>query len=79
MSWLILAVGVLWLILSWSNLKLALSLLFGLLPVYLLRFKVGFVPSTVLEEFIVITTMVWLIKSWPRPWKNIILILLLGR
>ncbi|HNQ45273.1 MAG TPA: O-antigen ligase family protein [bacterium] len=72
MSWLILVVGVLWLILSWSNLKLALSLLFGLLPVYLLRFKVGFLPSTVLEEFIVITTMVWLIKSWPRPWKNII-------
>ena len=72
MKWLVLLIGILWLLLSWYNLKLSLSFLFGLLPTYLLRFKIGPLPLTILEELILITALVWLIKAWPRPWKNII-------
>ena len=72
MKWLVLLIGILWLLLSWYNLKLSLSFLFGLLPTYLLRFKIGPLPLTILEELILIAALVWLIKAWPRPWKNII-------
>jgi putative inorganic carbon (hco3(-)) transporter len=49
-------------LLAWKNLKIALTLLAGLLPLYLLRFSVGPVPLTVLEGFIFISFTIWLLK-----------------
>ena len=70
--WLIaLLVGVFWSILAWRRWPLAVSLLAGLLPTYLLRFKVGPLPMTILEELILLTTAIWLIKQYPQPWANL--------
>ena len=53
-------------ILAWRNLRLGLILLSGLLPVYLLRFSIGPIPSTALEIMILICAVVWMIKLiWP--------------
>jgi len=49
-------------ILSWRNFKLGLLLLTGLLPVYLLRFDIGPIPSTALEILILISIVVWILK-----------------
>jgi len=48
--------------LAWRNLKLALVLLCGLTPTYLVRFTVGPVPSTMLEGFLVIAIGVFIIQ-----------------
>lgn len=70
--WLIaLLVGVLWSILAWRRWPLAVSLLAGLLPTYLLRFKIGPLPMTILEELILLTTAIWLIKQYPQPWASL--------
>jgi len=37
-------------------------LLTGLLPVYLLRFDIGPIPSTALEILILISIVVWILK-----------------
>lgn len=63
--------GIFWLLLAWINLPLAVSMTLGLLPTYLLRFKVGPLPMTILEEIILLTTAVWLVKAWPLPWRNL--------
>jgi O-antigen ligase len=49
-------------VLAWRDLKLALILLCGLTPTYLVRFNVGPVPSTMLEGFLVIAFLVFAIK-----------------
>lgn len=49
------------------NLKAALILLAGLLPLYLLRFSIGPIPTTTLEGIILTAFAVWLIKF--RAWK----------
>jgi len=64
-------IGIIWSILVWRNLPLAVSLLAGLLPTYLIRFKIGSLPMTVLEELIILTTIIWLLKEWPQPWRNL--------
>lgn len=70
--WLIaLLVGVFWSILAWRCWPLAVSLLAGLLPTYLLRFKIGPLPMTILEELILLTIATWLIKQYPQPWANL--------
>ncbi|MBT4856654.1 hypothetical protein HON52_00500 [Candidatus Uhrbacteria bacterium] len=53
--------------LAWRDLRMALIVLAGLLPIYLLRFSYGPVPSTVLEGFILIALLIWIIqkKKWP--------------
>ena len=48
--------------LAWRDLKMALILLAGLLPIYLLRFSIGPVPSTALEFLILITFLIWTFK-----------------
>jgi putative inorganic carbon (HCO3(-)) transporter len=53
---------VLFAILAWRNLKLALVVLTGLLPIYLLRFNVGPIPTTALEVLLLICAVVWLIR-----------------
>ncbi len=70
--WLVaLLVAIFWSLLAWRNWPLTVSLLVGLLPTYLLRFKIGPLPMTVLEELILLTTAVWLIKQYPQPWANL--------
>ncbi|NCU44145.1 O-antigen ligase domain-containing protein [Candidatus Falkowbacteria bacterium] len=70
--WLVaLLVAIFWLLLAWRNWPLAVSLLAGLLPTYLLRFKIGPLPMTVLEELILLTTAIWLTKQYPQPWVNL--------
>ena len=63
-------------VLAWKNLRLALIMLTGLLPIYLLRFEIGPFPSTTLEVMILIAIVVWILqrKTYPfsvtrvRPW-----------
>ena len=70
--WLVaLLVAIWWSILAWRHWPLAVSLLAGLLPTYLLRFRIGPLPMTVLEELILLTTAIWLIKQYPQPWVNL--------
>jgi O-antigen ligase len=51
--------------LSWRDLKLALVLIIGLLPSYLVRFEIG-IPWTLLEGFILIAFTVWLARGHGR-------------
>lgn len=48
--------------LAWRRFPLALSLLFALLPAYLLRFSLGPVPSSMLEVFILTLAAVWVVR-----------------
>ena len=51
--WLVALLVAIWLsILAWRHWPLAVSLLACLLPTYLLRFRIGPLPMTVLEELI---------------------------
>jgi O-antigen ligase len=49
-------------LLAWRSLRLALILMMGILPVYLLRFSIGAIPSTALEILILISAAIWLTK-----------------
>lgn len=70
--------------LAWRNLRLALILLAGLLPTYLLRFSIGPIPFTLLEVFILTAAGIWLTKhhGWKidlrsiRPWHQPLLLVL---
>lgn len=70
--------------LAWKNLRLALVLLAGLLPTYLIRFTVGPIPSTLLEILILVCLIFWLIQKPNfkklfrdlRPWILPLLLLL---
>ncbi|MDD4607253.1 MAG: O-antigen ligase family protein [Patescibacteria group bacterium] len=76
----------LFIFLSWQNIQLALGLLFLCLPSYLIRFNVGFLPTTVLELMILAIFLTWLVKKLIRhervliikKWFWIILMWLLG-
>lgn len=46
--------------LCWRNFKLGLAVLIGLLPLYLIRFQIGPLPTTLLELLVVTTILVWL-------------------
>ncbi len=50
------------------RLNWALFIVLFSLPVYLIRFNIGSIPSTMLEIMILIIFTVWLFKD--RPWKN---------
>ncbi|MFH1711871.1 MAG: O-antigen ligase family protein [Patescibacteria group bacterium] len=72
------------LLLAWRDLKLALIVLAGLLPTYLIRFSIGPLPTTALEVFILIAGLAWVInhqgykidiKSF-RPWYRPLLLLI---
>ncbi len=56
--------------LAWRDLKLAALVLIGVLPVYLLRFDIFGVPSTMLEVFVWILTVVWVIQGLKKhAWR----------
>ena len=50
--------------LAWRRFNIALSLLFLLLPAYLIRFEIGPLPTTLLEAMIWVIILVWLVKNW---------------
>lgn len=49
-------------VLAWRDLKIAIIVLLGLLPAYLVRFSVGPVPMTLLEGFLLIVIGVYGVK-----------------
>lgn len=49
-------------ILAWRDLRLALILLCGLLPTYLLRLDFFVIPTTALELMVLASALVWIIK-----------------
>jgi len=55
-------------ILAYKNLKLALAILAGILPLYLIRFELGSLPTTLLELLIIIIVVIWLTKY--KSWKT---------
>lgn len=54
-------------ILAWRDFSLALKLLIGLLPTYLLRLNIGPIPTTVLELLIITSIIIFIIKY--KAWK----------
>ncbi|MCH8049551.1 O-antigen ligase family protein, partial [Patescibacteria group bacterium] len=81
---LLILIFLLYFLLSRKNLKLALILLVGLLPTYLLRFSIGPIPVTALEIFILIAAVVWVLKRHGlkvnlaslQPWHKPLLLVL---
>ncbi|MFA5270024.1 MAG: O-antigen ligase family protein [Patescibacteria group bacterium] len=49
---------------SWRNLRVGVYLILIALPLYLIKFKFGPIPTTLLELMIYVTTLMWLIKVW---------------
>jgi O-antigen ligase len=58
------------LLLSLRDFKLSLFVLLGLLPVYLLRFEIGPLPSTLLEVFLLISFIVYFAKNGFKAWLH---------
>lgn len=54
-------------LLAWRNLRVALIALTGILPIYLLRFDVGPIPTTTLEITILIALAVWIVQRHEYP------------
>lgn len=54
-----------------KNFKQALAVLVGLLPLYLIRFEIGPLPTTLLEVLVIITVVSWLIRY--KQWRSDIL------
>ncbi|HEC84642.1 MAG TPA: O-antigen ligase family protein [Thioploca sp.] len=51
---------------AWWKLDWALTLCVVFLPVYLIRFEIGFLPMTILEVMILVIFVVWLVKIFGR-------------
>ncbi|MBN2585544.1 O-antigen ligase family protein [Patescibacteria group bacterium] len=49
---------------SWRNLRVGAYLILIILPLYLIKFKFGPIPTTLLELTIYVVALVWLIKVW---------------
>jgi O-antigen ligase len=74
MSLLIIGFTILFIVLSFLNLKKAIILTLIFLPSYLIRFELLGLPLTILELMILIILSVWLVKNWqkisqPKTWK----------
>ncbi len=57
--------------LAWKNFRYAAMLFIVGLPAYLIRFKIGPLPSTLLELNFGILFLVWLIKYAKHDWPNL--------
>ena len=62
MFWLYILFFILFIFITWNNFYLSLCLLFFLLPTYLIKFNLGFLPTTLLEVMFWIIFITWLIK-----------------
>lgn len=58
-------------LLAWKNFRIAVALFIITLPTYLLRFKIGPLPSTVLELALGMIWLVWLIRYARTDWRPI--------
>ncbi len=54
---------ILFCLITWNRFNTGLALLFLLLPTYLIRFDVGFLPTTLLEGMVGIITIIWIIRT----------------
>ncbi|MFH1583349.1 MAG: hypothetical protein ABIB72_03465, partial [Candidatus Falkowbacteria bacterium] len=70
MIYLILIFAILFFILAWRRLDLAVMFLIAALPAYLIRFSVFGLPATLLEAMIWIVFIVWVIKNFSRVKNN---------
>ncbi|MBI2427088.1 MAG: O-antigen ligase family protein [Candidatus Kerfeldbacteria bacterium] len=57
--------------LSWMRRAWAVYFIVGFLPIYVIRFELGALPSTLLEVMILVLTAVFVVKKWKhrRKWK----------
>jgi len=55
---------ILFTVLAWKRLDLATAFLIAVLPVYQIRFQIGFLPMTLLEAMILVLFAAWFVKSW---------------
>jgi len=51
-------------VLAWKSNRWALLVIIGLLPTYLIRFNISFVPFTLLEGMVIILFLVWTIQNY---------------
>jgi len=51
-----------------KNLKWAILFILAALPLYLIRFNIGPLPTTLLECLLVISFIIWIIQY--KPWKE---------
>jgi O-antigen ligase len=70
MTYLIILFTILFFILAWLRLDLAVMFLIAALPAYLIRFNILGLPSTLLEAMIWIVFLVWLIKNFNQVKNN---------
>ncbi len=63
--------GLAFTLLAWKNFRLAIGLFIIGLPTYLIRFKVGPLPSTLLELMFGVLFLVWLVKHARADWSHI--------
>lgn len=57
--------------LAYKNFRLAVGLFIIFLPTYLIRFFLGYLPSTVLELSFIALVLVWLVKYAKADWRLI--------
>ena len=70
--WLLLTIyGLLFTVLAWKNFRLAIGAFIIGLPAYLIRFKIGPLPTTLLELNFGILFLVWFIKFAREDWPSI--------
>ena len=74
MLWLIALYTIIFTFLAWKNFRLAVLLLIAALPVYLIRFSIGPLPSTLLELHFGSIFLVWMLskKLGSKPGKTLI-------
>jgi len=53
-------------LLAWQNLRLALGVLIALLPTYLIRFSILSIPFTLLEAFLILALLSWILHTVHR-------------
>jgi len=70
MIYLVLLFTILFFILAWRRLDLAVMFLIAGLPAYLIRFNILGLPSTILEVMIGVVFLVWLLKNYRQIFKN---------
>ena len=75
--------AIFFLIIAWQKIVGALFIIIVLLPSYLVRFQIGWIPVTLLELMILILFVVWLVKllvkkeriKFPLKWLILLLVL----
>ena len=72
MFWILLLYLICVFVFSWRNFRAGVGLLILLLPAYLIRARIGPLPTTVLEMTLGVVFLVWLIKYFREDWGKIV-------